>query len=172
MNTQKLVLISVLIAISIVLNIIERFALGGLTGLPMIRLGLANIVVLMVMYLYQAKDAFLVLIIRIFLVGIFTSLFSPTFFLSLGGGLLAYAGMWLGKSVRIFSMVGVSILGSFGHALGQILAAIIILSTQELIVYFPWLVVLSLPTGLLTGFIALKMNQIIKEAFFKASDQI
>jgi len=172
MNTQKLVLISVLIAIRIVLNIIERFALGGLTGLPMIRLGLANIVVLMVMYLYQAKDAFLVLIIRIFLVGIFTSLFSPTFFLSLGGGLLAYAGMWLGKSVRIFSMVGVSILGSFGHALGQILAAIIILSTQELIVYFPWLVVLSLPTGLLTGFIALKMNQIIKEAFFKASDQI
>jgi len=68
MNTQKLVLLSILIAISIVLNIVERFALGGLTGLPMIRLGLANIVVLMVMYLYQAKDAFLVLIIRIFLV--------------------------------------------------------------------------------------------------------
>ena len=169
MNTQKLVLLSILIAISIVLNIVERFALGGLTGLPMVRLGLANIVVLMVMYLYQAKDAFLVLLIRIFLVGIFTSLFSPTFFLSLGGGLLAYLGMWIGKSLKIFSIIGVSVLGSFGHALGQIVAAIIILSTQELIVYFPWLVVLSLPTGILTGFIALKMNNIIKEAFFKAS---
>ncbi len=172
MNTQKLVLISVLIAISIVLNIIERFALGGLTGLPMIRLGLANIVVLMVLYLYQAKDAFLVLIIRIFLVGLFTSLFSPTFFLSLGGGLLAYLGMIIGKSFKVFSIIGVSVLGSFGHALGQIITAIIILSTQELIVYFPWLVVLSLPTGLLTGFIALKMNKIIKEAFFKASNVI
>jgi heptaprenyl diphosphate synthase len=172
MNTQKLVLISILIAISIVLNIIERFALGGLTGLPMIRLGLANIVVLMVLYLYQAKDAFLVLIIRIFLVGLFTSLFSPTFFLSLGGGLLAYLGMIIGKSLKVFSIIGVSVLGSFGHALGQIIAAIIILSTQELIVYFPWLVVLSLPTGLLTGFIALKMNQIIKEAFFKASNLV
>ena len=170
MNTQKLVLLSILIAISIVLNIVERFALGGLTGLPMVRLGLANIVVLMVMYLYQAKDAFLVLIIRIFLVGIFTSLFSPTFFLSLGGGILAYVGMWIGKSLKVFSIIGVSVLGSFGHALGQIIAAIIILSTQELIVYFPWLVVLSLPTGILTGFIALKMNTIIKEAFFKASD--
>jgi heptaprenyl diphosphate synthase len=172
MNTQKLVLISILIAISIVLNIIERFALGGLTGLPMIRLGLANIVVLMVLYLYQAKDAFLVLIIRIFLVGLFTSLFSPTFFLSLGGGLLAYLGMIIGKSLKVFSIIGVSVLGSFGHALGQIIAAIIILSTQELIVYFPWLVVLSIPTGLLTGFIALKMNQIIKEAFFKASNVV
>jgi heptaprenyl diphosphate synthase len=172
MNTQKLVLISILIAISIVLNIIERFALGGLTGLPMIRLGLANIVVLMVLYLYQAKDAFLVLIIRIFLVGLFTSLFSPTFFLSLGGGLLAYLGMSIGKSLKVFSIIGVSVLGSFGHALGQIIAAIIILSTQELIVYFPWLVVLSIPTGLLTGFIALKMNQIIKEAFFKASNVV
>jgi heptaprenyl diphosphate synthase len=172
MNTQKLVLISILIAISIVLNIIERFALGGLTGLPMIRLGLANIVVLMVLYLYQAKDAFLVLIIRIFLVGLFTSLFSPTFFLSLGGGLFAYLGMIIGKSLKVFSIIGVSVLGSFGHALGQIIAAIIILSTQELIVYFPWLVVLSIPTGLLTGFIALKMNQIIKEAFFKASNLV
>jgi heptaprenyl diphosphate synthase len=172
MNTQKLVLISILIAISIVLNIIERFALGGLTGLPMIRLGLANIVVLMVLYLYQAKDAFLVLIIRIFLVGLFTSLFSPTFFLSLGGGLMAYLGMIIGKSLKVFSIIGVSVLGSFGHALGQIIAAIIILSTQELIVYFPWLVVLSIPTGLLTGFIALKMNQIIKEAFFKASNVV
>jgi len=172
MNTQKLVLISILIAISIVLNIIERFALGGLTGLPMIRLGLANIVVLMVLYLYQAKDAFLVLIIRIFLVGLFTSLFSPTFFLSLGGGLLAYLGMIIGKSLKVFSIIGVSVLGSFGHALGQIIAAIIILSTQELIVYFPWLVVLSIPTGLLTGIIALKMNQIIKEAFFKASNVV
>lgn len=80
--------------------------------------------------------------------------------------------MIIGKSFKVFSIIGVSVLGSFGHALGQIVAAIIILSTQELIVYFPWLVVLSLPTGLLTGFIALKMNKIIKEAFFKASNLV
>jgi len=70
--------------------------------------------------------------------------------------------MWFGKSLKVFSIIGVSVLGSFGHALGQIIAAIIILSTQELIVYFPWLVVLSLPTGILT----------VKEAFFKTSNQI
>ena len=169
MDTKKLVLLSILLSISIVLNILERFALGGLTGLPMVRLGLSNIVVLMVLYLYASKDAFLILIVRIFLVGIFTSLFSPTFFLSLGGGVFAYLGMDLAKRLKVFSIIGVSVLGSFGHALGQIVAAIFILSTQELIVYFPWLVVLSLPTGILTGFIAKKMNQTIKEAFFKAS---
>ena len=167
MNTQKLVLISILLAISIVLNIVERVMLGGITGLPMVRLGLSNIIILMVFYLYKTKDAFLVLSLRIFLVGVFTSLFSPTFFLSLGGGFMAFTGMYLGLKVRLFSMIGVSVLGAFGHALGQIIAAIILLETSSLIVYFPWLVALSIPTGILTGFVALKMTDLLKHVFFK-----
>ena len=64
-------------------------------------------------------------------------------------------------------MIGVSVLGAFGHALGQITAAIILLETQALIVYFPWLVALSIPTGVFTGFVALKMTNLLKDAFFK-----
>ena len=169
MATKKLVLLSILLAISIVLNIVERFMLGGLTGLPMIRLGLANIVVLMIFYLFNAKDAFVILVLRIFIVGVYTSLFSPTFFLALGGGLVAYLGMYLGKKIPLFSEIGVSVLGAFGHALGQILMAIFILETEALIVYFPWLVALSLPSGVITGFIAKSMIKRMSDAFFNGA---
>jgi len=175
MATKKLVLLSILLAISIVLNIVERFMLGGLTGLPMIRLGLANIVVLMIFYLFNAKDAFVInakdafviLVLRIFIVGVYTSLFSPTFFLALGGGIVAYMGMLIGKKIPLFSEIGVSVLGAFGHALGQILMAIFILETEALIVYFPWLVALSLPSGVITGFIAKSMIKRMNQAFIK-----
>lgn len=167
MSTKKLVLLSILLAISIVLNIVERFMLGGLTGLPMIRLGLANIVVLMILYVFNAKDAFIILILRIFIVGVYTSLFSPTFFLGLSGGVVAYLGMVIGKKLKLFSEIGVSVLGAFGHALGQIIMAIFLLETETLIVYFPWLVALSLPTGVITGFIAKSMIRRMNDAFFK-----
>lgn len=166
MDTKKLVLLSILLAISIVLNIVERLMLGGLTGLPMVRLGLSNIIILMVIYLYQSKDAVLLLILRVFLVGVFTSLFSPTFFLSLGGGLMAFIGMYVGHKVKVFSMIGVSVLGAFGHALGQILMAIVLLETESLIVYFPWLVAISIPTGVITGVVALKMTGLLKKTFY------
>ena len=69
----------------------------------MIRLGLANIVVLMILYVFNAKDAFIVLILRIFIVGVYTSLFSPTFFLGLSGGVVAYLGMVVGKKLKLFT---------------------------------------------------------------------
>lgn len=80
---------------------------------------------------------------------------------------MAFIGMLLGIHFKVFSMIGVSVLGAFGHALGQIVAAIILLETQSLIVYFPWLVALSIPTGILTGYVALKMTDLLRSAFFK-----
>ncbi len=161
-----MVLLAILLAASVVLNIVERVALGGLTGLPMIRLGLANIIILIILYIYSAKDAFLVLILRIFLVGLFTALFSPTFWLSFGGGLMAYLLMVSFKATQWFSIIGVSVVGAFGHALGQVLVAMVLLSTQELFLYLPFLVGLSIPTGVFTGLIALKMVRILSQTFY------
>lgn len=166
METKRLVLLAILLAASVVLNIVERVALGGLTGLPMIRLGLANIIILIILYLFSAKDAFVVLILRIFLVGLFTALFSPTFWLSFGGGMVAYGLMISFKAMKVFSIVGVSVVGAFGHALGQVLMAMLLLSTQELFLYLPFLVGLSIPTGILTGFVALKMVRILNQTFY------
>lgn len=162
MQTKRLVLLAILLAVSVVLNIVERVAIGGLTGLPMVRLGLANIVILIVLYIYTVKDAFTLLILRIFLVGLFTALFSPTFWLSLGGGLLAFLLMVIFKKLRIFTVISVSVMGSFGHAVGQILTAIFLLSTQELIAYLPVLIALSIPTGIFTGLISKRLITILE----------
>ena len=162
MQTKRLVLLSILLAVSVVLNIVERVAIGGLTGLPMVRLGLANIVILIVLYIYTVKDAFTLLILRIFLVGLFTALFSPTFWLSLGGGLLAFLLMVIFKKLRVFTVISVSVMGSFGHAVGQILTAIFLLSTQELIAYLPVLIALSIPTGIFTGLISKRLITILE----------
>jgi len=162
MQTKRLVLLAILLAVSVVLNIVERVAIGGLTGLPMVRLGLANIVILIVLYIYTVKDAFTLLILRIFLVGLFTALFSPTFWLSLGGGLLAFLLMVIFKKLRVFTVISVSVMGSFGHAVGQILTAIFLLSTQELIAYLPVLIALSIPTGIFTGLISKRLITILE----------
>ncbi len=162
MQTRRMVLLAVLLAVSVVLNIVERVALGGLTGLPMVRLGLANIIILIVLYVFTIKDAMTVLLLRIFLVGLFTALFSPTFWISLSGGLVAFTMMVSFKKINRFSVIGVSVMGSFGHAVGQIAMAMFILSSQELILYLPILLSLSIPTGIFTGLVSQKLIHIIE----------
>jgi len=167
MQTRKLIFIAILLAVSIVLNIVERFAIQGFTGLPMIRLGLANIVVLIVLYSYGSKDAFMVLLLRIFMVAMLTTgLFSPAFLLSLSGGLVAFSLMYIMKKMPGFTIISVSVLGSVGHAIGQIMMAVFILNTQEIIYLLPLLLVLSVPTGVFVGLVAQRILSILSAHFF------
>jgi heptaprenyl diphosphate synthase len=137
------------------MNLIEM-ALPS-TQIPGVKLGLANIVTLIVMYTYGEKDAFTLVLIRILLVSLLIGSFlSPTFAMSLTGGMVAFSMMFIAKKTKLFSMVGVSVFGALGHATGQILAAIFFLQTPELIYYWPFIFVLSIPTGLFTGLVANK----------------
>ena len=93
MRTRKLVTIAILSSIAIVLSILESFIP---TGIPGVKLGLANAVTMIVLYLYSEKEASLVLLLRIFLVGlIYSGILSISFFLSLVGGLLSLIVMIL-----------------------------------------------------------------------------
>lgn len=167
MQTKKLVLFSILLSVSIVLNIVERFAVAGFSGVPFFRLGLANIVILIILYVYGSKDAFTMLILRIFVVGLLTgNLGAPTFWLSLSGGLIAFLLMMIFKQLPGFTIISVSLMGAIGHAFGQILMAIIILSTVENIYLFPLLMVLSVPTGIFTGMVAKKLMRILSQQLF------
>lgn len=147
-KTQKIVTLSILLSISIVLSIVE----GAITfGIPGAKLGLANIITLVVMYLYSEKDAFTVVILRILLVGLVRTLGSPAFFLSLAGGLLAFLMMFVFKKTNRFSLISVSVMGSLGHSVGQIVMAIFILDTPQLIWYFPFIFLIAIPTGIFVG---------------------
>ncbi len=154
MDTKKIIDTSMLLAISVVLSIIESFIPifnGIFVG---IKLGLANIVVLYVLYKYGFKDAIFISILRVIIVGILrTGLFSITFFFSLSGAILSILAMAIIKKTKL-SIVGVSIIGSIFHIIGQIIIAIILLNTVNIVYYLPYFLIFSCITGLIIGIIS------------------
>lgn len=154
MELKKFTRLSMLLALSVVLNIVESFIPVFNGAIPGLKLGLANIVVLMVLYLFSVRDAIYISILRVILVGILrTGLFSMTFFFSLGGALLSVLMMALVKKTKL-SIIGVSIIGSISHSIGQIIIAVIFMKNVYVTYYIPWLLLFSIPTGILTGFIS------------------
>ena len=152
-----MVFLGILVAVAIVVSIVEAQISTLLFIIPGVKLGLANIVTLIVLYLYGERDAFVVLMIRILLVALLYSAM-PAPLLSLAGGLLAFAGMALLKRVKNLSMISVSVAGALLHMVGQIVAAIFVLNTAELLYYLPYMMVISVPTGIFTGIVAKKLT--------------
>ena len=159
MDTKKIINISMLLAISVVLSIIESF-IPIFSGLIVgVKLGLANIVIIYALYKYGFKDALYVTLLRVILVGLLrTGLFSITFIFSISGAILSIIMMSLFKLTKL-SIIGVSIIGSISHVLGQILIAIIILNIPNLVYYLPYLLIFSCITGAIIGIIS---KEIIK----------
>lgn len=154
MELRKSINIAMFLSLAVVLNIIESFIPIFVSFVPGIKLGLTNIIIILVLYTYSFKDAFIVSILRVLLVGILrTGLFSISFFFSLGGATLSILMMYLVKRYTNLSMIGVSIIGAFFHSIGQIIMAITILKNINLIYYLPWLLLFSIPTGILIGVI-------------------
>ena len=154
MDTKKITRLSMLLAISVVLSLIESLIplLNGI--IPGIKLGFANIVILFTLYTFSLKDAFIISILRVFLVGILrTGVFSITFFFSLFGALLSLLFMYLFKRFTKLSIVGVSIIGSVMHTIGQIIIAVIFLSNVNILYYLPILLITSIVTGII-GYIS------------------
>jgi heptaprenyl diphosphate synthase len=103
-------------------------------------------------------------LLRVVIVGITrTGLFSVAFFFSLGGAFLSIIMMSLFKKLTNLSVIGVSIIGSISHSIGQIIMAIILIKSNLMVMYLPWLLMFSIPTGIITGKIALKMLENFKE---------
>ena len=149
---KKFTRLSMLLALSVALNIIETNLPLLNDYIPGLRLGLANIVTLFILYQFSFKDALYIGILRVFLVGILrTGIFSTTFFFSLTGVLLSIIFMYLAKRFLNLSIIGVSIVGSIAHSTGQVLASIFILQMSSMIYYLPWLLLFSIPTGILVG---------------------
>ena len=149
---KKFTRLSMLLALSVALNIIETSLPLLNDYIPGLRLGLANIVTLFILYQFSFKDALYVGILRVFLVGILrTGIFSTTFLFSLTGVLLSIIFMYLAKRFLNLSIIGVSIVGSIAHSTGQVLASIFILQMSSMIYYLPWLLLFSIPTGILVG---------------------
>ena len=152
-KTKRVCIISMLLAIAIVLNILESFIPLYVPG---VKLGLANIIILIMLYEFKPGEAFLVDLFRIFLVGLLRGTFlSPTFIMAFCGGMLSFIVMYLFSRLPFFSPIGVSVLGAVSHASGQVFAAMGmgLLSIQAVVYYLPLIGLLSILTGIFSGVI-------------------
>lgn len=165
---KKYMRLVMLLSMSIVLSIIESFIPLFNGFIPGLKLGLANIIVLIVLYKYEFKDVIFVSILRVIVVGIMrTGLFSVNFFFSLSGALFSCFAMALVKKTHL-SMIGVSVVGSIFHSIGQILIAILFLNNSNMVYYLPWLLLFSIPTGLFIGYVSkILLNELEDKVSFQ-----
>lgn len=150
-KTKHLTICAVLIALAMALSYTERFIpLQMVIPLPGVKLGLANIVTLIALYLMGSKAAFAILIPRCIFGAVFGGGITG-FAFSLTGGILAMLTMTVTRKIPIFSIYGVSIFGAAAHNIGQIMAAMVLMNSIYIGAYLPYLLGVALVTGFATG---------------------
>lgn len=152
---RRRIFLALFAALAIALHVLE-FLLPS--PVPWFRLGIANIMVVLALFLYDGKAAWSVNMIRIIVGSLFLGTFiSPRFFLSLTGGVLATAVMTMARKLagdRI-GPVGISVLGGAGHALGQLFCAWLLLVRHDGLWYLlPVLLLLAVIAGVINGLVA------------------
>ena len=142
----------VLTALALIFSCIE-FLVPLPIAIPGIKLGLANIVVLVCLYLLGEKYAFFINCTRIALAALlFGSLFSALY--ALAGGIISFVAMALLKKTGIFSVCGVSMAGGVFHNLAQLTVAAFLVETAQVYYYFPVLLLSGMATGIGIGVLA------------------
>ena len=154
---KKLALCAVLAALALGLSALDRMIpLSVLIPLPGVKLGLANIVTLFALYVLGVPEACAVLLVRCLLGAAFAGNASALLF-SLLGGACAMGAMALLRRSRRLSVFGVSLGGAAAHNVGQIAAAMLVLGDDAVVGYLPFLLLVSLFTGALTGLIVSRL---------------
>ena len=149
---RRVALDGILVALAMIFSYIETFIPFNF-GVPGIKLGLANLVVLLGLTFLPAVDVLLVSVVRIVLSSLlFGNVMSLWY--SLAGGLLSFLCMWLLTRREGYSIIGISMAGGVMHNVGQVIPAAIIVKTIQLTWYLPVLLVAGLVTGLIIGSLA------------------
>jgi len=153
-STRRLVFLALLVAMGTALHLVEGMLLIPLP-IPGVKLGLANIITLLTLYLYGFRAGLTVALMRVLLGSLISGMFlSPGFLLGLSGALCSTMLMaLLLKRTSCFSMIGISLAGAVGHNAGQLLAAGLLLQSTAIIYYLPVLLLASIPSGFITGYL-------------------
>lgn len=152
MKINKVSVFGVFTALALIFSYIELL-IPFEFGIPGAKLGLANLVIILVLYKTDWKEALLLSVVRIILSGfIFGSLSGILY--SLSGGLISLAVMALLKRTDKFSVIGVSMAGGVSHNMGQLFVAMLAVNTYAVSYYLPVLITAGLITGTLIGIAA------------------
>lgn len=160
---NKVAVFGVFTSLALILSYVELLIPINF-GIPGMKLGLANLLVVILLYKCGPRDALLLSVIRILLSGlIFGNMFS--IFYSLGGGLLSLAVMVFLKKTGQFTVAGISIGGGASHNVGQLLVAMLVVQTYQVGYYLPVLLIAGVITGAVIGILSaevLKRTQSIR----------
>ena len=151
-RNEKLTKMAMLVALAMIFSYVESLIPINF-GIPGAKLGLANLMTVLVLYKMGTKEALALSVTRIILSGfMFGNLFGILY--SLAGGLLSFLVMVLLKKSGLFCVAGVSIGGGTAHNIGQLLVAMVVVQTYQVGYYLPVLLVAGEVTGLLIGLVA------------------
>lgn len=150
--SKKISTAAVLTSLALIFSYVE-FLFPLSLGIPGIKPGLANIVIVVALYKLGARTALMVNLSRILLAAaLFGSVFSGLY--SLAGGLASFAAMTALRKTNLFSTAGVSMAGGVFHNLGQLAVAALIVESAQILYYFPLLLLSGMAAGLLNGALA------------------
>lgn len=151
----KAAYLGVFTALALIFSYIETL-IPFQIGIPGVKLGLANLIIVIAFYKMRVRDALALSVVRILLAGfLFANLFSIIY--SLAGGVLSLAVMAFLKKRGTFSVIGVSVAGGVFHNIGQLLVAMFVVETFSVAYYVPVLLVAGVITGCLIGIVSNEM---------------
>jgi len=163
-RARRQVFLALFIALAVSLHILEALLPSPI---PWLRLGLANVMTLSALYLYDGRAAWTVSLARVGIGALLLGrLFSPGFWLALTGTIVATSVMIIVHRIcgRYLSPVGVSAAGAAGHALGQVLAARLLIIQHEAIWQIaPLFLFFTVFSGVLTGWLATILLQRLRQ---------
>ncbi len=165
-KTKKITRLSMFLALGIVLNILESMIPLPIP-IPGVKLGLANLMGLTVLYFYSPKEYLLIGFLRVFLVALLrTGLGSPASILSFSGYILSSIFVLIiYYFVKKISIYGLSISSAIFHSIGQIIGVIILYSLPSMINYLPILMISSTISGILIAYLSTIILNLLNKAF-------
>ena len=159
-RTQRIALCGLLIAMMLVLGFIEsRIPINA--GIPGIKLGLSNGVLIFAVYMLDIPTAWLLMVLKVTLSGLLFGGFN-TIMYALAGGVLSMLTMTLLSRIKGMHPVTVSMAGGVMHNVGQVALAMILLHTRQLLYYMAILIFVGLACGALTGIVASSVMKHLK----------
>ena len=149
---KKVAFLGVFLALALIFSYIETW-IPNVFGVPGIKLGLANIVIIILLFRFGTKEAYGISVARVILAGfLFGNLASIWY--RLAAAMLSLTVMLLLKKTGKFKVITVSAVGGICHNVGQLIVAILVLENYRISYYLPVLLISGLVTGILIGIVA------------------
>ena len=152
MKTKKIAVLALAIALAMILSFVES-QIPAFVAIPGVKIGLANIAMVFVLYKLGWKEAVLISLVRVFMISVLFGT-AVSLFYSVAGAVLSLTGMVLLKKTGLFSTVAVSVTGGVLHNIGQILMACLLLETNVIVYYLPFLILSGVIAGVVIGVVA------------------